>query len=179
MHHHQDLIHIFNDCFELEYNTRLVKGDGDPLYLPADEHRTFHAIFFAHGFFSSALHESAHWLIAGHRRRKQIDYGYWYAPDGRTPDQQRLFQHVEVKPQALEWILSDAARHPFQVSMDNLNGTEADTDAFKSAVRQQVLSYQTQGLSTRAERFRVALDFFYKKAFQPTGEQSTALPVDP
>jgi elongation factor P hydroxylase len=161
MHHYQDLIDIFNHCFKASYNTRLVKGDDEPIYLPADENRPYHAIFFAHGFFSSALHECAHWLIAGEARRKLVDFGYWYLPDGRTAEQQARFQSVEVKPQALEWILSQAAGHPFRVSLDNLNGETNDTEHFKRAVHQQVAHYCSQGLPTRAQRFRLALCRFY------------------
>ncbi len=68
-HDYQDLIRIFNQCFEADYNTRLVRGDDEPIYLPADAERTYHAIYFAHGFYSSGLHEIAHWLIAGPQRR--------------------------------------------------------------------------------------------------------------
>jgi elongation factor P hydroxylase len=102
-------------------------------------------------------------LIAGDERRTQVDYGYWYAPDGRNAQQQKLFQQVEVKPQALEWILSDAAHYPFQFSFDNLTGDDAseDMEAFKSAVYQQKERYCQQGLWSRAERFRLALMHFY------------------
>lgn len=162
VHYYQDLIVLFNRCFAKEYNTRLVKGDDEPIYLPADQNRSYHALFFAHGFFSSALHECAHWLIAGEHRRTLIDFGYWYVPDGRSIEQQSLFQSVEVKPQALEWILSVAAGHKFRVSIDNLNGDEADTLAFKQAVHNQVLNYCKQGLSQRAQHLRSALCDFYK-----------------
>jgi elongation factor P hydroxylase len=161
MHNYEDLITIFNDCFLEKYNTRLIKGGDEPLYLPADENRPYNALFFAHGFFSSALHECSHWLIAGENRRKQVDFGYWYAPDGRTATEQELFQKVEVKPQALEWILSRAAGHCFRVSLDNLNGEESDARLFKQAVHQQVALYCSQGLSERAETLRQALCHFY------------------
>lgn len=163
MHHYQDLIAIFNNCFALSHNTHLVKGDEEPIYLPADEQRSYHAIFFAHGFFSSALHECAHWLIAGEARRKLVDFGYWYAPDGRNAEQQVLFQQVEVKPQAMEWILSKASGHKFRVSIDNLNGEEADATGFKQAIYEQVLAYCACGLSERANIFREALSQFYKQ----------------
>ncbi len=162
MHHYQNLITLFNQCFSSEHNTRLIKGEDEPIYLPADEQRSYHAVFFAHGFFSSALHECAHWLIAGEHRRTLVDFGYWYVPDGRNEEQQALFQQVEVKPQAMEWILSVACGHPFRVSIDNLNGAHTETQAFKSAVYQQVSVYCTQGLSVRAERFRHVLCSFYK-----------------
>lgn len=164
MHHYEDLITIFHACFGADYNTRLVKGENEPIYLPANEQQNYHAICFAHGFFSSALHECAHWLIAGEERRKLVDFGYWYAPDGRTVEQQALFQHVEVKPQALEWILSKAAGHKFRISIDNLNGEELDPEPFKQAVYEQVKHYCSQGLSLRAQRFHDALSVFYGQA---------------
>lgn len=163
MHHVEDLISIFNYCFENDYNTRLVRGGDEPIYLPADGQRPYHALFFAHGFFSSALHECAHWLIAGEERRKLVDFGYWYAPDGRNEEQQTLFQRVEVKPQALEWILSMAAGHKFRISIDNLNGAEVDTEAFKQSIYKQVFHYCTQGLPQRALHFRNALCAFYRQ----------------
>lgn len=162
MHHYQDLIKLFNGCFEATYNTKLVCGDDEPIYLPADEHRPHHSVVFAHGFFSSALHECAHWLIAGEARRLQVDYGYWYVPDGRNAEQQALFQQVEVKPQAMEWILSMAAGVKFQFSIDNLSGEETNSEPFKSAVQAQVAQYYQQGLSPRASTFHAALSNFYK-----------------
>lgn len=161
MHHYEDLITLFNNCFESTHNTRLVCGDDEPIYLPAHEHCQFNSIVFAHGFFSSALHECAHWFIAGDERRTLVDYGYWYAPDGRTAEQQMQFQHVEVKPQAIECILSTAAGYRFQLSIDNLSGAETDAQPFKLAVEQQVLVYNQQGLPPRAEVFRRALQDFY------------------
>jgi len=160
-HHYQDLIVLFNQCFASKYNTQLVKGGDEPLYAPANEACPYHAIYFAHGFYSSALHECAHWFIAGPLRRQQLDFGYWYAPDGRTADQQALFLQLEVKPQAIEWILSTAAGFRFQVSIDNLHGEECDTVGFKAAVYQQVALYCQQGIPQRAAQFRKALCDFY------------------
>lgn len=162
MHNICDLIKIFNGCFESSHNTQLVRGEEEPIYLPADENTPYNSIVFAHGYFSSALHECAHWLIAGEERRKQIDYGYWYVPDGRSAEQQMEFQLVEVKPQALEWILSKAAKFPFQFSIDNLNGEETETESFKLAVREQVSRYENEGLSPRTELFCTALSNFYR-----------------
>lgn len=161
-HHYQTLIDLFNHCFALDYNTRLIKGEAEPIYLPQDENTSHHSIIFAHGFFSSALHECAHWFIAGAQRRQLVDYGYWYAPDGRTAEQQQVFEAVEVKPQALEWILSIAADYPrFRISVDNLNGESTDPEPFKQAVYQQVKQYLQTGLPARAEKFRLALSEYY------------------
>lgn len=161
-HHIEDLIQIFNQCFEQSYHTRLVKGGDEPIYLPAIGAQNYHEIHFAHGYFSSGLHEISHWLIAGASRRLQVDFAYWYAPDGRSAAQQALFQKVEVKPQALEWILCRAAKFPFRVSLDNLNGEPTDSAPFKKAILEQVSLYCDQGLSHRAKIFRAALVDFYK-----------------
>ncbi|MFA5958987.1 MAG: elongation factor P hydroxylase [Tatlockia sp.] len=161
MHRYEDLITLFNHCFREKYQTVLAKGEDEPIYLPADANRSYHTIFFAHGFFRSALHECAHWLIAGEARRKLVDFGYWYAPDGRNEAQQEQFQQVEVKPQALEWILSVAAGHSFCVSVDNLNGAPTDTSRFTNAVLKQVALYCQNGLWERANAFRNALCQFY------------------
>ena len=166
MRQYQDLITIFNACFTTTYHTKLVKGGDEPIYLPADENRSYHEIIFANGFFSSALHECAHWLIAGNDRRKQVDFGYWYAPDGRTAAQQALFQRMEARPQAMEWILSQAAGYRFRISIDNINGEESDTRAFGEAIYHQVEVYCQKGLSPRAQIFHQALCSFYNQPRQ-------------
>lgn len=162
VHEYQDLINIYHNCFFEKYNTLLIKGENEPIYLPASGNRIHNELHFAHGFFASALHESSHWLIAGEKRRQLEDFGYWYAPDGRSVEQQELFQSVEIKPQAIEWILSKAAGFRFRVSIDNLNGRESDTEKFKKAVYEQVRVYCENGLSTRAECLRSALCRFFK-----------------
>ncbi len=158
----EDLMRIFNNCFAHSYQTRLERGGDEPLYLPKEATRDYHVILFARGFFSSALHEVSHWLIAGDQRRSLIDYGYWYEPDGRTAQQQRLFEHVEVKPQALEWILSNACGFQFQLSVDNLNGEPGDSHQFQELVYQQLQKYAQDGLPLRAKIFRDALFQFYR-----------------
>ncbi|MDM3587813.1 elongation factor P hydroxylase, partial [Proteus mirabilis] len=55
-HHYQQLIDIFNHCFSDSYQTRLVKGDNEPIYLPKSEEIPYHQIIFGHGFYASALH---------------------------------------------------------------------------------------------------------------------------
>ena len=174
-HQYQDLISLFNHCFQDSHNTRLIRGEDEPIYLPADAHRPYHAIFFAHGFYSSALHECAHWLIAGDQRRLEVDFGYWYAPDGRDAKQQSLFEQVEVKPQAMEWILAKAAGFPFRMSLDNLNGEPTDSHAFKQAIHNQVIHYCNHGLNPRALKFRQALCDFYQT---DTALTSAAFQID-
>ena len=131
----EPLMALFDQTFLGRFNTRLVRGGDEPVYLPANEHTPYHQIVFAHGYFSSALHEIAHWCIAGEQRRLLEDYGYWYCPDGRDATQQREFEQVEVKPQAIEWAMTIAANRRFQVSTDNLNGAEPDREGFTRRVR--------------------------------------------
>lgn len=162
MHQYQDLIRLFNTCFYQNYNTRLIKGEAEPIYLPADGETNYHRVVFAHGFFTSGLHEIAHWCIAGEQRRLQVDYGYWYCPDGRNEQEQAEFEKVEVKPQALEWCLSVACGLNFKVSTDNLNGAPVDRFAFQAKVLRQVGVYLQQGLPDRAQEFVSLLRSFYK-----------------
>lgn len=160
-HQLDDIIHIFNQCFSEKYNTRLERGGEEPVYKPANQDCPYHCIYFARGFYSSALHEISHWLIAGSKRRLLEDFGYWYQPDGRSQEMQREFERVEVKPQAIEWILANAAGFRFFASSDNLNGEAGDTRPFKQAIYQQVKNYAKQGLPARAEIMRKALVNFY------------------
>lgn len=157
----ESLIKIFNRLFQERENTVLVGYAKEPLYRPADQDSIFHQIIFTHDYVSSALHEVAHWCIAGKKRRALIDYGYWYYPDGRDQQQQDLFENVEVKPQALELIFSETLGLPFRVSLDNLSGnTIQDTSHFEQKVRQQAEDYRNQGLPERAEIFNGALIAF-------------------
>ena len=133
------LILHFNRWFS-HLNVNLVKGDFEPEYFPATD-STPARIQFAHGFFNSALHEISHWSIAGEQRRLLPDLGYWYAPDGRTAEQQALFEQVEIKPQAIEWLFATAFGRKFRVSLDNLTGEGGDGNRFKDHVFAQVQAY--------------------------------------
>lgn len=151
---------VFNSCFERSENTCLAGGAGEPLYQPSQAAGQAHIIYYRDDFFASALHEIAHWCIAGPERRKQLDFGYWYAPEGRNPQQQQAFEAVEVKPQALEWFFSQACAYRFRVSVDNLDpqtGLLPDTLHFRQSVAQQALAWQRDGLPARAGQFFHAL----------------------
>lgn len=160
-HRYQDLCRLFDQTFSQSENTRLIKGDGEPVYLPLSNNHHYHQIIFAHGYFASALHEIAHWCIAGKERRLMEDYGYWYCPDGRNKQQQGEFEQVEIKPQAIEWAFSVAAQKPFRVSTDNLHGAQPDTFAFHNKVQQQALNYLQYGFPNRAQQFIRVLQEFY------------------
>lgn len=161
--HHcaDDLVQCFNQTFDKLYNTRLVGGGEEPIYLPADEEESCHRIVFTHDYFASALHEIAHWCVAGDARRQQVDYGYWYAPDGRSEAQQQEFEQVEIKPQAMEWMFSVACGYRFRVSADNLEAGLGASDSFKVNIHKQVLRYCQQGLPERPQQFVLALAQYY------------------
>lgn len=168
-HHYQDLINIFEETFFAEFNTRLVKGENEPIYLPANEQFSYHRIIFAHGFYASALHEISHWCVAGKVRRLQEDFGYWYLPDGRNEVQQAKFEQAEIKPQAVEWALSVACNKAFDVSVDNLNGeAEPDRFAFKAEVFEQIKNYLVDGFPPQAQQLIKALSTFYKTPYPLT-----------
>ncbi|GAL28274.1 putative transporting ATPase [Vibrio variabilis] len=123
----------------------------------------FHRIIFARGFYASALHEIAHWCVAGPERRLLEDFGYWYHPDGRTQEVQSEFEKVEIRPQAYEWILSASAGFPFTVSCDNLSGDfEPDRVGFMQKVHAEVLSILEAGIPLRVKMLSEALRAFYK-----------------
>lgn len=162
-HNYSDLISIFNHTFFDEFNTKLERGELEPIYLPANKKTDYHRIMFARGFYASALHEIAHWCVAGPARRLQEDFGYWYQPDGRRREQQLAFEQVEIRPQAYEWIFSVSAGFPFNVSCDNLQGDfEPDRMAFMHKVHQEVKSIIELGLPPRVLQFSEALQQFYK-----------------
>ena len=162
---------VFDDCFAERWNTRLLGGADEPVYRPALTTGACHTLRYRQDFFASALHEVAHWCIAGVQRRRQCDFGYWYAPDGRSAEQQGAFETVEYRPQALEWFFSRACGYRFRVSVDNLsldNRTVDDrrmdsqgmdrpaeptpTD-FQRRVLEQALHWQHRSLPHRAALF--------------------------
>lgn len=153
------LVSAFERCFAELENTRLVGGAAEPLYQPASQDRPENLLYFREDYFASALHETAHWCIAGRERRKLQDFGYWYAPEGRSVAEQRAFEAVEVKPQALEWIFSLACGYRFQVSVDNFGeaGELRDSSGFARAVARQAREWQQTAMPARAAVFYRAL----------------------
>lgn len=157
MHHATTLIDLFNQQFQALHKTCLVGGGEEPLYQPAGPNFSLHQIIFTRDYFASALHEVAHWCLAGPMRRQQVDYGYWYAPDGRTLEQQRIFERVEVKPQALEWISAMACGYVFRVSADNLTLEAKVSDEFRQNISSQAKCYCLNGLPRRAQQWVTVL----------------------
>lgn len=183
-----ELEYLFKQTFFNSFNTLLKGGASEPVYIPvnfpkANEHvndylyqYTKHAnvIYYRDDFFRSALHEVAHWCIAGVERRQKLDFGYWYESDGRTQDQQCEFQKVEIKPQAIEHAFCRACNIPFRVSVDNLNSTSELSEEqqreqekrFFDAVSHQLALYEKHGFPQRAQMFIDALSAYYQLSGQ-------------
>jgi len=148
-------------------NTQLQSGADEPFYQAAVGQKAA-IIFSREDYFSSALHEIAHWCIAGFERRKLDDFGYWYRPEGRSQVEQTEFERVEVKPQAVEWVLTLACEHTFHLSADNLTQDIGASDEFKKNVVNQANSYLQKGLPPRAALLfkQLNLEFRNSKAVE-------------
>lgn len=156
-----DLVTLFERCFFSEFHTVLQGGADEPFYEPGLQGQP-NRIFFTKDYFASALHEVAHWCVAGDARRNLPDYGYWYAPDGRDAQQQAEFERMEIKPQALEWLFSAACGVPFRVSADNLNSGLGASREFKINIASQAQTY-CENLPRRPARFIQALSDYYRR----------------
>lgn len=158
---------LFDALFMSSQNTCLIYGADEPFY-KAETHEHPAQIMSRHDYLSSALHEIAHWTIAGTKRRKLDDFGYWYEPDGRSDQQQAQFERVEVKPQAVEWALAIACDHRFHLSADNLGMQAQPSNSFRIAVIAQLQEYWHNGLPERAQQlFNSLIDVFHNGT-QPT-----------
>lgn len=151
------LVTTFDACFRDEH-TVLRGGFPEPEYLPWRAGRPAE-LRFRDDHLASALHETAHWCIAGRARRRRYDFGYWYAPDGRDAATQARFLQVEVRPQALEWYLHAACGSRFHLSLDNLDGdaAAAEVHAFAAAVVAAARDCRAHGLPPRLARLCAAL----------------------
>ena len=116
-------------------------------------------VLFRADYVRSALHEVAHWCVAGRRRRGLPDYGYWYTPDGRSAERQAAFFLVEAKPQAIESLFCEALNVAFAPSVDNL--VHASSDSALRAFEKRIGFWRARllggGLPRRASRFMAAL----------------------
>lgn len=146
------IIEIFNQSLGGRYGVQLRGGGDEPFYRAGEEAR-FAMIVFRADYSASALHEIAHWCLAGRQRRQLNDYGYWYLP-ARNASQQAAFEAVEARPQALEAVFAEAAGVDFRVSSDDVGCLpsayfKAKVEAERRLIRQR--------LSVRAKCFLAAL----------------------
>lgn len=173
-----ELESLFRDVFLDRYATLLEGGAEEPVYRASTEVGAPHRIHYTRDYFRSALHEVAHWCVAGPWRRERDDYGYWYAPDGRNAAQQAEFMRVEVRPQAYEALFCAACNHPFRVSLDNLAGEAGDEAAFSVAVYRQAVNFNEQGLAERPAWWVAALWRAFRGPLQDCDTASLAQALD-
>ena len=146
---------LFNREFAVSDKTELIGGAAEPYYQPGSPHR----IYFRADYVRSALHEVAHWCVAGARRRQLPDYGYWYSPDGRDAEQQQAFFAVEARPQAIERYFCQAAGIPFSPSVDSVGAhiEPQQLRRFEARIQEWCNQFERTGLPLRAARFITAL----------------------
>ena len=149
------LMRLFSQEFAESDKTELIGGAAEPYYQPGPPHR----IYFRADYVRSALHEVAHWCVAGRQRRQLLDYGYWYSPDGRDADQQQAFFAVEARPQAIERCFCEAIGIPFSPSVDNV-GAQIEPQqlcCFEARIQDWCDQFERTGMPSRAARFITAL----------------------
>jgi hypothetical protein len=147
---------LFNRCFGEIFGVEILGGADEPVYLPASDPKPAQLIFRAN-YAASALHEAAHWCIAGSKRRGQIDFGLIYICEPRTQEQQQRFFSAEVRTQSLECNFASAANLAFNPSADNLN---CDVQIFAEAIKDfnpKTLAWLESKAGARALKFRDAL----------------------
>ena len=103
----------------------IIKGGADEPFYQAPKGDTKAIIYFRSNYPRSLLHELSHYCLAGERRRKLDDFGYWYSPCGRTADEQSLFEKVEARPPGLEKAMCEAIGSDFSPILDDFSGRSA------------------------------------------------------
>ena len=146
------IIQVFNESLGARYCVHLKGGGAEPFYRAAKA-GAWAVIVFRADYSASALHEVAHWCLAGPQRRQMDDYGYWYLPS-RTATQQAAFEAVEARPQALEALFAEAAGVDFRVSSDDV--ARLPSSAFKARVAEERRLIRMR-LPARASYFLAAL----------------------
>ena len=153
----------FHSLFLESHRTQLRARAGDPVYLPAASATDLSQIIYSNHFWRSALHELAHWFIAGRQRREQRDYDYWYQPERSKAKLQRDFLAAEIKPQALEWHLCSALGQDFFVSLDSFGEDQETLHWFRTAVKDEALRRLRSELPTRAMKL---VDYWLRESAQ-------------
>ena len=162
------LTRLFNSVFAVSDKTALIGNAAEPYYQPGSPHR----IYFRSDYLRSALHEVAHWCVAGARRRRLPDYGYWYSPDGRDAGQQQAFFAVEARSQAIECCFCDAIGIPFSPSVDNV-GARIEPQhlrRFEARIQEWCNQFERAGLPPRAAQFVTALRSMSRLSREPASD---------
>ena len=157
--HHADIAACFNQEFACSHHSRMEGGADEPLYLPASNDQPAR-LYYREDYAASALHEAAHWCIAGAERRSLEDFGYTYEPPPRDADAQERFYAAEVRTQALESLFAQAAGVDFQPSADNLQADLADFSRQLAAAVPHMQQWLESHAGARARQFLAALEAY-------------------
>ena len=152
-----DIVAVFTQCFWRSHATQLIGGATEPLYQPAARADEPHRLFYRADFAASALHETAHWCVAGAARRTQVDFGYVYIEPPRTPSAQAAFFAAERKVQGLEQLFCAAAGLRFVPSADQIGVDLKDFREQLAEQRDQVRIWMQNSGDQRAHQFEQAL----------------------
>lgn len=135
----------FNRLFQARYRVRLLGGGAEPEYLPpGTDSSQLGRLIAREDFAASALHEAAHWCVAGAARRALPDYGYIYLPPPRSAIDQVLFFANELRNQAVELYLAEAAGVSFRASADDPELGLTELATFEAKVRATVEEWWTK-----------------------------------
>ncbi|WP_417667262.1 elongation factor P hydroxylase [Pseudidiomarina sp.] len=124
----QYLICAFSGVF---HDLKIIGGAGEPFYLAPKENKDA-IIYFRSNYPRSLLHEVSHYCLAGDRRRRIDDFGFWYSPCGRTAEEQSRFEIVEARPQGLEKAMCEIVGLRFSPSLDDFSGSPPSEDFLKN-----------------------------------------------
>ena len=150
---HSDVARVFNLVF-VDHKVVMNGGHAEPLYIPSVR---IAEIQYRQDYTASALHEAAHWCIAGQRRRRLKDYGYFYSPPPRTQLDSARFEAAEVEAQSMELLFSEAAGLRFQPSADDVDAPINGLDTFSHRILIRARERRRLGLPERAQKFVTAL----------------------
>lgn len=158
-----DLCTNLIDLFEHLFPTLIIIGGADDPYYEAPKANRKGKIFFKENYPRSLLHEMAHYCLAGKKRRKLDDYGYWYTECGRTSEEQELFQLVEARPQGLEKAMCEVIGIHFSPSLDDFSGRSISGVFLKNLE----VHYQEM-ITNPPPTSRIALEALILADFTPT-----------
>lgn len=150
---HSEVAAVFNCTFS-DHSVVMHGGYREPMYIPGMD---VVEIRYTLDHTASALYEAAHWCIAGRRRRRNTDYGYFYEPPPRSGMHRVRFEDVEIEAQSVEVLLAEAAGSQFQPSADDVDVPLFLLEAFSSRILERARERRQVGLPKRADKFRVAL----------------------
>ena len=149
----------------------MIGGAAEPLYLPHTG-RIRRAFSIRADFAASALHEAAHWCIAGSRRRVLIDYGYRYdaaAARSATRGTRSLPRSATCRHWSV--LFARVAGMPFRISADDFGDDDGRTRTFAIERRRsgcvELVERRSAGARRRVRQRALATRSAHRTASKP------------